>query len=84
MASTTAPANRAGSSCPSSCSEETRKTVSIRRSRTPSPGAATVEGSENHLCDLRDNRVAESPESVHPSGYPMSHSTHVGFNCPPT
>lgn len=38
----------------------------------------------NVLRDLRDDRVAESPQSVHPSGNPMSHSTHVGFNVPPT
>src|SRR5688572_13899930 len=36
------------------------------------------------LRDLRDDRVAESPQSVHPSGNPMSHSTHVGLSCPPT
>ena len=30
--------------------------------------------------ELRDNSVSESSKSVHPSGYPMSHSTHVGFN----
>ena len=34
--------------------------------------------------DLRDDRVAESPQSVHPSGNPMSHSTHAGFRAPPT
>ena len=33
---------------------------------------------------LRDDGVAEGPKSVHPSGNPMSHSTHVGFSCPPT
>jgi hypothetical protein len=33
--------------------------------------------------DLRDDGVSESPKSVHPSGNPMSHSTHVGFNAPP-
>jgi hypothetical protein len=33
--------------------------------------------------DLRDDGVAETAQAVHPSGYPMSHSTHVGFNAPP-
>jgi hypothetical protein len=32
---------------------------------------------------LRDDGVAECRKTVHPLGYPMSHSTHVGFNCPP-
>jgi len=36
------------------------------------------------LCDLRDYGVSKSSKSVHPSGNPMSHSTHIGFNCPPT
>jgi len=34
--------------------------------------------------DLRDDRVAQPSQTVHPSGYPMSHSTHVGFSAPPT
>jgi hypothetical protein len=29
-----------------------------------------------------DDGVSEGSEAVHPSGNPMSHSTHVGFNCP--
>ena len=29
-----------------------------------------------------DDGVSESSEAVHPSGYPMSHSTHVGFRGP--
>ena len=33
--------------------------------------------------DLGDYGVAESSQSVHPRGNPMSHSTHVGFSCPP-
>ena len=37
----------------------------------------------NHFGDLGDDGVAESSKSVHPAGYPMSHSTHWGFNCPP-
>jgi hypothetical protein len=36
----------------------------------------------DELRDLRDNAVAESSESVHPMGHPMSHSTHVGFRLP--
>jgi hypothetical protein len=31
---------------------------------------------------LGDDGVAEASQSVHPVGNPMSHSTHVGFNCP--
>jgi len=38
----------------------------------------------NQLDDLRYDGVAEAPKSVHPSGNPMSHSTHVGFSLPPT
>ena len=34
--------------------------------------------------DLGDYGVAESSQSVHPRGNPMSHSTHVGFSVPPT
>jgi len=37
----------------------------------------------DHVGDLRDDGVAEASQSVHPSGNPMSHSTHVGFSCPP-
>jgi hypothetical protein len=36
------------------------------------------------LRDLGDEAVSEGSKSVHPSGNPMSHSTHVGFNEPPT
>ena len=32
---------------------------------------------------LRHLSVTECPESVHPRGHPMSHSTHVGFSEPP-
>ena len=32
--------------------------------------------------DLGHNGVSESFKSVHPRGYPMSHSTHVGFREP--
>ena len=31
---------------------------------------------------MRDDRVAEAMQAVHPSGNPMSHSTHVGFREP--
>jgi hypothetical protein len=37
-------------------------------------------------CEAHHSRnlaVADAPQSVHPSGHPMSHSTHVGFSCPP-
>ena len=33
--------------------------------------------------DLRDDGIAEGSNSVNPSGNPMSHSTHTGFNVPP-
>jgi hypothetical protein len=33
--------------------------------------------------NLRNYGVAESSKSVHPSGNPMSHSTHVGLRLPP-
>ena len=35
------------------------------------------------FCDLRDDRVSDSPKSVHPGGNPISHSTHAGFSEPP-
>jgi len=38
----------------------------------------------NYFRDLRDDRVSQALETVHPSGNPISHSTHVGFNAPPT
>jgi hypothetical protein len=39
--------------------------------------------SPDDFDDLRDDRVPEASQTVHPSGNPMSHSTHVGFNAPP-
>jgi hypothetical protein len=36
------------------------------------------------LDDLRDDGVSEAFKTVHPLGYPISHSTHVGFREPPT
>src|SRR5690606_23467382 len=38
--------------------------------------------SEDLFRDLRDDGVSESSQSVQPVGYPMSHSTHVGFRGP--
>jgi hypothetical protein len=34
--------------------------------------------------DLRDDRISEGSQTVHPSGNPISHSTHVGFSAPLT
>src|SRR5262245_14477408 len=42
-----------------------------------------VNRSAKEFRDLRDDRVSEAAQSVHPVGYPSSHSTHVGFSCPP-
>ena len=36
----------------------------------------------HNFCDLWHYGVAKSSQSVHPSGNPMSHSTHIGFNDP--
>lgn len=49
-------------------------------SRAPLP---RLNRPEDHFRDLRDDGIAERGKAVHPSGNPMSHSTHVGFNCPP-
>ena len=38
--------------------------------------------SPDDFRDLRDDGVAEGSKAVHSAGYPMSHSTHVGFNPP--
>ena len=32
---------------------------------------------------MGDDGVSEGSQSVHPRGNPCSHSTHVGFSCPP-
>ena len=32
----------------------------------------------------RNHCVAQSSKAVHPMGYPISHSTHIGLNVPPT
>jgi hypothetical protein len=37
----------------------------------------------DELSHLGNYGVPETLESVHPSGNPMSHSTHGGFNGPP-
>jgi hypothetical protein len=34
--------------------------------------------------DRRDDGIAEASDAVHPMGNPMSHSTHAGFNSPPS
>src|SRR5688572_5638180 len=41
------------------------------------------DGAADQLWNLRNYGVSEGSKSVHPSGNPMSHSTHVGFSCPP-
>ena len=41
------------------------------------------DGVADELGDLGDDRVPATLETVHSRGNPMSHSTHVGFNCPP-
>jgi hypothetical protein len=42
------------------------------------------DGVRDRFRDLRDDGVSEGSKAVHPSGNPMSHSTHVGFKLPPT
>ena len=32
--------------------------------------------------NLRDNGISETPQAVHPTGNPISHSTHDGFRLP--
>ena len=39
---------------------------------------------KNWIKLLRDYGVPEASKSVHPMGNPISHSTHIGFNFPPT
>src|SRR5262245_6901854 len=48
----------------------------------PRPSSGGHQPAPNPLGDLGDDGVAEGSQSVHPSGNPMSHSTHVGFNAP--
>ena len=60
--------------------------------RNISPAAAAIvagagiQSREDRVADQFWNGwnygVSEGFKSVHPLGYPMSHSTHVGFNCP--
>tara|TARA_R100001082_G_scaffold2862_1_gene2496 strand:- start:504 stop:908 length:405 start_codon:yes stop_codon:yes gene_type:complete len=40
------------------------------------------ETAESDLGLLRDDGVPEASQTVHPTGNPISHSTHAGFNCP--
>jgi hypothetical protein len=46
------------------------------------PGIQLPDHPADDLGALRDDRVAEGPQSVHPAGNPISHSTHVGFSGP--
>lgn len=41
-----------------------------------------VDGVEDAECELGDDGVAESSNSVHPMGYPIIHSTNRGLSCP--
>jgi len=54
----------------------------------PSKRPLHVEDSApDQFRDLRNDRVAQRNQSlttVHLAGRPINHSTHVGFNCPPT
>ena len=38
---------------------------------------------ERFFRALRNHTIAEASKTVHPVGNPISHSTHLGFNCPP-
>ena len=46
-------------------------------------GKAGEEGSPCERSHRRNLSVAKGSKAVYPSGHPMSHSTHVGFSCPP-
>src|SRR6201993_2628277 len=50
--------------------------------RRRSCGLRCQDRAADQFRDLRDDRVAEPFKAVHPSGNPMSHSTHVGFSDP--
>jgi len=39
--------------------------------------------SPNPLRDLGDEGISEGSKTAHPSGNPISHSTHAGFSDPP-
>ena len=41
-----------------------------------------MEDAECHGHDLWNLTISEGRQSVHPSGHPISHSTHVGFSLP--
>ena len=40
------------------------------------------QGFERERRLLPDDGVAEASQTVHSSGSPINHSTHLGFNCP--
>jgi hypothetical protein len=47
---------------------------------------ATSEPPQRPPCETHHRRnlsVPEAPQLVHPSGHPISHSTHLGFSPPP-
>ena len=45
---------------------------------------SSAECSPCEFCHCWNLSVANGSKSVHPMGHPMSHSTQVGFSCPPT
>ena len=49
------------------------------------PGfSSSLEETPCCCCHERNLAVANGFKSVHPSGHPINHSTHVGFSCPET
>src|SRR5258708_4277287 len=46
-------------------------------------GGCLHDCSPDDFRDLRDDGISERFKSVQPIGYPISHSTHGGINCPP-
>lgn len=58
------------------------KALTVRRDPPPFLAGAGggYDGAAEDFWDLRDDSVAEAMQAVHPSGNPMSHSTHVGFS----
>src|SRR5262249_23658132 len=60
-----------------------RCNASVKRHACFHVSGMMVNRSAKEFRDLRDDRVSEAAQSVHPVGYPSSHSTHVGFSCPP-
>lgn len=47
------------------------------------PGVCLHDSSSDEFSHGRDDCVAQPPESLHPSGSPMIHSTNRGFRIPP-